>query len=61
MFFAIMIAVTSPIITPNFIQTCSESQKGKSSQSHDFDSLFLPKILFLKSKPNVLKYSKLLN
>ena len=36
-------------------QTCSESQKFKSSQSHDFDFKFLPKNLILKIKIERLK------
>ena len=36
-------------------QTCSESQKVKSSQSHDFDFIFLPKNFIFKIKIERLK------
>ena len=43
-------------------QTCSESQKVKSSQSHDFDFLFLPKNFIFKIKiehPKIFRIVKL--
>ena len=63
--FADLIALSTCVIhfkSLVFNQTCSESQKVKSSQSHDFDFLFLPKNFIFKIKierPKIFRTIKL--